>query len=109
MKKLVQLEINKEVMNAIERLNEECKLHPLGKGKRLRTCKAYVFETPNFYLLRSYDTYVAAIEKDTDICYDFLRFVYGYTITSAQHISKFVKDYGCGMWGCKERLTYREV
>lgn len=109
MKKSVQLEINKEVKSAIERLNEECKQHPLGKGKRLRTCKAYVFETPNFYLLRSYGTYVAAIEKDTDICYDFLRFVYGYTSTSAHHISKFVKDYGGGMCGCKERVTYREV
>ena len=109
MKKSVQLEINKEVMNAIERFNEERKQHPLGKGKRLRVCKAYVFESPNFYLLRSYGTYVAIIEKDTDICYDFLRFVYGYTSTSAQHISKFDKDYGCGMWGCKERVTYREV
>ena len=39
----------------------------------------------------------------------FLRAVYGYTSTSAQHISKFDKDYGRGTWGCKERVTYREV
>ena len=78
-------------------------------GKRLRTCQAYVYETANLYVLRSYKTVVALIEKSTDTCYDFLRGVYGFTNTSAQHISKFDKDYGRGTYGCKERVTYREV
>ena len=26
-----------------------------------------------------------------------------------RHISKFDKDYGRGTYGCKERVTYREV
>lgn len=109
MVKKAQIEANKEVLEAVERYNEEVKENVLHHGKRLRTCQAYVYETPSFYVLRSYNTVVAIIEKSTDTCYDFLRGVYGYTNTSAQHISKFDKDYGRGKWGCKERVTYREV
>ena len=109
MSKKVQLEANSEVMRAIDRYNEEVKQNVLHHGKRLRTCQAYVYETPSFYVLRSYNTVVAIIEKKTDTCYDFLRYVYGYTSTSAKHISKFDKDYGRGYCGCKERVTYREV
>lgn len=107
--KKAQIEANKEVLEAVERYNEEVKENVLHHGKRLRTCQAYVYETPNFYVLRSYRTVVAIIEKSTDTCYDFLRAVYGYTNTSAQHISKFDKDYGRGAYGCKERVTYYEV
>lgn len=109
MVKKAQIEANKEVLEAVERYNEEVKENVLHHGKRLRTCQAYVYETPSFYVLRSFNTVVAIIEKSTDTCYDFLRGVYGYTNTSAQHISKFDKDYGRGSWGCKERVTYREV
>lgn len=107
MRKKEQLEINKEVLDAIGRYNEEH--HSLGNSTRLRTCQAYVYETPTFYVLESYNTFVAIIEKSTDTCYDFLRYVYGYTSTSAQHINKFDKDYGKGMRSCKSRVTYREV
>lgn len=109
MTKKAQIEANKEVLEAVVRYNEEVKENVLHHGKRLRTCQAYVYETPNFYVLRSYRTVVAIIEKSTDTCYDFLRAVYGYTNTSARHISKFDKDYGRGVYGCKERVTYREV
>lgn len=61
--------------------------------KRLRTSSAYVLETENYYLLRSYNTIVAVIDKSTSICYDALRHVYGFTNTSAQHIAKFAHDY----------------
>ena len=107
--KKAQLEANKEVMGAVDRYNAEVKENVLHHGTRLRTCQAMVYETSSFYVLRSYNTVVAIIEKKTDTCYDFLRYVYGYTSTSAQHISKFDKDYGRGKWGCKERVTYREV
>lgn len=107
--KKTQIETNKEVLEAVDRYNDEVKGTVLHYGKRLRTCQAYVYETPSFYVLRSYNTVVAIIEKSTDICYDFLRAVYGYTNTSARHISKFDKDYGRDTWGCKERVTYREV
>lgn len=109
MMKKLQIQANKEVLEAVYRYNEEIKENGLHHCKRLRTCQAYVYETPSFYVLRSYNTVVAIIEKKTDTCYDFLRAVYGYTNTSAQHISKFDKDYGRSIWGCKERLTYREV
>ena len=109
MSKKAQIEANKEVLLAVDRYNEEIKVSVLHHGKRLRTCQAYVYETPSFYVLQSYNTVVAIIEKSTDTCYDFLRKVYGYTNTSAQHISKFDKDYGRGMCGCKERVSYREV
>lgn len=75
----------------------------------LRTCNAKVYETPSYYVLRSYNTIVAFICKETDTLYDVLRYVYGYTSTSAQHISKFEKDYCAGKWNCKMRLTYRAV
>ena len=69
--------------------------------KRLRSCSADVLETPSFFILRSYNTVVAVIDKLTGNCYDVLRMVYGYTATSAQHITKFTNDYGNGnryMW-----------
>lgn len=75
--------------------------------KRLRTCSALVFETENYFILKSYNTIIAVIAKDTDTLYDVLRYVYGYTATSAQHISKFETDYCRGKWNCEMRLTYR--
>jgi hypothetical protein len=107
--KKLQIQVNNEVLAAVDRFNEELNYCSISVGKRLRSCQAYVYETPSFYVLRSYNTVVAIIEKSSDTCYDFLRGVYGYTNTSAQHISKFDKDYGRGTWGCKERVTYREV
>nr|DAO95187.1 MAG TPA: hypothetical protein [Caudoviricetes sp.] len=109
MSKKEQALINEKVIAMLVKYNEEVKQNGLHHGKRLFTCQAYVYETPSFYVLRSYNTVVAIIEKKTDTCYDFLRAVYGYTNTSAKHISKFDKDYGRGMYGCTQRLTYREV
>lgn len=109
MNKKLQIQANKEVLAVVDRYNEEMEHCTIGEENRLRTCQAYVYETPSFYVLRSYNTVVAIIEKKTDTCYDFLRAVYGYTNTSAQHISKFDKDYGRGAWGCTERVTYREI
>ena len=107
--KKLQIQANNEVLAVVSRFNDEINYCSISAGKRLRSCQAYVYETPTFYVLRSYNTVVAIIEKSTDTCYDFLRGVYGYTSTSAKHISKFDKDYGRGTCGCKERVTYREV
>ena len=109
MNKKLQIQANKKVLAVVDRYNEEIEHCTIGEGKRLRTCQAYIYETPSFYVLQSYNTVVAIIEKSTDTCYDFLRKVYGYTTTSAQHISKFDKDYGRDICGCKERVTYRVV
>ena len=72
--------------------------------KPLRRCTAEVYETAGYFLLRSYNTLVAVVEKSTGNCYDILRVAYGYTATSAQHIAKFSKDYGNG-----SRVTWREI
>lgn len=69
---------------------------------RLRRCTATVWETEHWWLLKSYATFVAAIDKQTGILYDYLRCVYGYTPTSAHHISKFAADYHA-----TQRYTYR--
>ena len=93
----------------IDAVNTELKEEGLRNVHRLRSCSAEVGETSDFYVLRSYSTIIAVIEKDTDILYDFLRYVYGYTATSAQHISKFSHDYGAGKWGCAHRYTWRKI
>lgn len=76
---------------------------------RLRSCKAWVFETTHYYFLISYNTLVACIDKEQDTLVDVLRLVYGYTSTSAHHIAKFNKDYSKGKWGCEGRITWRRV
>lgn len=89
----------------LEICNEYDSLEPV----RLRSCKALVFETTHYYFLQSYATLVACIDKEQDTLVDVLRCVYGYTATSAQHISKFNQDYGKGKWGCEGRITWRKV
>ena len=102
MKKDEQIKINNEVVSAIIELNMY-KEHVIN-NIRLNKCKAYIKETENYYLLFSYDNFVAFINKSENICYDILRLVYGYTSTSAQHIAKFRKAYGA-----VDTLTYRPV
>lgn len=116
MKKSEQLAINEQVLNALTMFNGANVSTRTDLWKQLRRCSAEVApaidnETGEvlYYVLRSYRTIVAAIDVRTDTLYDFLRYVYGYTATSAQHISKFSKDYGMGKWGCANRLTYRDV
>ena len=110
MKKSEQEKINNLVIEAIDNFNTEATLQGVRNWKRLRSCSAQVGETDNYYVLQSYNTLIAVIDKRTNTLYDFLRFVYGYTSTSAQHISKFDKDYcnkSIRYWGCSERYTYR--
>ena len=62
--------------------------------ERLYSCNAYTYRVNNLVFLQSYRTIVACIDLDTGNCYDWLRLVYGYTNTSAQHIRKFMNKYG---------------
>ena len=114
MKKSEQLAINEQVIALVNDFNTTNNY--TGNFKRLRSCSAEVAPVMDaetgelmYYILRSYNTIVAAIDVSNDTLYDFLRYVYGYTATSAQHISKFSKDYGMGKWGCTNRLTYRDI
>ena len=72
--------------------------------KRLLSCTAKVIITDKYYLLQSYSTIVAVIDRTTNTLYDVLRVVYGYTATSAQHIAKFNREYGNSTWGCKNKV-----
>ena len=114
MKKSEQLALNEQVIALVNDCNTTNNY--TGNFKRLRSCSAEVApvidsETGEllYYVLRSYRTIVAAIDVRTDTLYDFLRYVYGYTSTSAQHIDKFGQDYGRGKWGCANRVTYRDI
>ena len=102
MKKSEQIKINNEVLSALLDIdfNKESVINKI----RLNKCKAHVDETQNYYILVSYKSIVAFIDKNTHICYDILRYTYGYTSTSAQHIAKFRNAYGA-----VDTLTYRPV
>lgn len=111
-RKEVQIEINriaeKEFTAATEEFfDNRYSAYSNTQSKRLRSCNAWVYETENYFILRSYNTLVACINKNTDTLSDVLRTVYGYTSTSAQHISKFNHDYCKGHWGCSVRLVAR--
>lgn len=115
MKKYEQELVNSEVLEAIDRFN---KLVDSGKTdstpwKQLRSCTAsvcYIVDNETgeilYFVLRSYNTIVAFIEVNTDTLYDFLRYAYGYTATSAQHIAKFDRDYCFCGYGCKFLKRY---
>ena len=107
MRKADVMATNNEVMEALEAFNN-CKDEMVLEG-RLRSCTAHVYRKGKYYVLRSYSTLIAFIDTETDTCYDVLRYVYGYTSTSAQHIAKFRHDYGAGKWGCERELTYYPV
>ena len=63
---------------------------------RLRYCTATVYQTDDYIVLKSYNTIVAFINRHTGEAFDILRLVYGYTNTSAKHISYFFHDYKHG-------------
>lgn len=77
-------------------------------AKRLRSCQARVYETKSYYVLESYETFVAVIRKQDNMIFDVLRFAYGYTSTSAQHIAKFIHDYTPYPWN-NRRCTWRDL
>lgn len=79
-------------------------------SKNLRYCSARVYETKRFFLLRSYETIVAVIDRENDICVDVLRKTWGeYTNTSGQHIAKFRHDFSSSKWGCEHNITWRSL
>lgn len=103
MRKTEQKEINAMVLGIVAKLQVELTDH-YTTGKNLRYCQAKVLETDSFLVLQSYDTIIACIDITTGICFDFLRYVYGYTATSASHIAKFCNDYAATY-----KYTYKSV
>ena len=98
MKKNEQAWINEIVNEEYRKFSEETSHTGMQYIGRLRSCSAEVWASDSYYILRSYNTIIAIIDSN-GILYDFLRMVYGYTATSAQHVNKFGHDYG-------ERLRY---
>ena len=77
----------------IECMQEEVDDYEHRRITKFRHCSAEIIETNNYICLKSYATIVAFINKDERVLYDVLRYVYGYTSTSNQHIAKFRTDY----------------
>ena len=101
-KELQKIE-NDIVLQEIEKINADLK-NGVQYVSRLRTCNACVLASGNYYLLKSYNTIIAAIDSDGNV-YDFLRYVHGYSATSAQHIAKFWNEYAYN----GKRYTYRPI
>ena len=89
MKKNEQLEVNAYVENIVNDINALLRTSSPAAWCRLYHCSAEMAQIGDWMLLRSYSTIVAAYNPVTDELFDFLRLVYGYTATSAQHIAKF--------------------
>lgn len=76
------------------------------KWKKLYQCSAeWGFLGGWLVVLKSYSTIVCVYNPDTNEIFDFLRLVYGYTATSAQHIAKF-RNFCRGKFG-KNPTMYR--
>lgn len=116
MKALTQAQYNQRVTNDRcemafrTAMDELAKFYHFGictlTPKALRSCNARVYETENWYILQSYNTFVCVICKFGFEIYDLLRVNYGYTATSAQHIAKFIHDYTPYPWN-SPRFTVR--
>lgn len=108
MDKNLQKAINRKAIH----MHEKAVLQYRSKGaittEQLRYCSAEIIKTDDYFLLRSYNTIVAVIDRHSNTISDVLRVVYGYTATSAQHIAKFVHDYTPYPWN-SERLTARPI
>lgn len=107
MKKSEQLAINARILHFLEINPDLQKPYVLpANWERLRHCSADFVRIGHYLVLRSYATVVAVYDMQNDTLYDFLRYVYGYTATSAQHINKFDHEV-CNR--TTTRLTYKEV
>ena len=80
---------NEEVLAVLEDVYLSIDQFGAHNSRKMRSCQATIRDTEGYILLYSYGTLVAAYAPNTDTVYDFLRYVYGYTATSAQHITKF--------------------
>lgn len=86
-KKEKQIEINKKALVGMELWDKALVVE---SRERLNYCNAFILELDNNCLaLTSYGTLVAVFDRSTGFFYDVLRYTYGYTSTSAQHIAKF--------------------
>ena len=111
MNKNAQKEINAKVIEMVDLFNEG--FEEIDPVKSLRSCTASVHTCvlkatgEVVYVLKSYNTIIAIISGN--VLYDFLRYVYGYTSTSAKHVAKFRDDYLPWSRTGREELRYYPV
>lgn len=82
------------------------------KWHQLYNCKGCFCDIDRWTFLKSYDTIVAVFDHYHFRLFDVLRYVYGYTATSAQHIAKFrnwVRLTYCCSFDDIEEYRYYEV
>ena len=103
-----QSQMNEQILLHLNAAMDELKTS-LFPCRRLRTCSAWVYETKNYYILKSYDTFVACIHKESDTLFDSLRIVYGFTNTSCTHIRKFAVDYSKASYGTMRKMIGRMI
>lgn len=70
-------------------------------------CNAEILEYKGFLVLVSYRTPIAVYAPDNATLYDCLRIAYGYTATSARHISKFSKWLAENNYPVQEFVRFR--
>lgn len=119
MKKQEQLEINSYVKFIADSHTPVFERHIkmrtndkyFSKIGRLYTCTAEIYRCGNILALKSYNTIIAfvIIGSNKIELIDALRYVYGYTSTSAQHIAKFRNWLRENLIVIGDELTYREV
>ena len=104
--------IHKSESNRVFYSNIESILYEVFNNcERIRTlyyCNAEIWEYKGFLALVSYKTPIAVYSPDNATLYDCLRIVYGYTATSAQHISKFSKWLAENNYPVKEFVRFRD-
>lgn len=89
-----QITHNEKCEHALKSINAMLAEGGFSEWQKFRSCNAQI--SLNWYgvhVLKSYNTIVAVYDEETGTGYDFLRHVYGYTATSAQHIAKFFNQY----------------
>lgn len=90
MKNTNKIQVNATILEALDEYNKYCDTAYCTAPRRLDYCTAETFNVGSRYTtLRSYNTIVAFYDYEKDTLYDVLRYVYGYTSTSAKHIAKF--------------------
>ena len=104
-KKIAQEAINNEVKLALSKYQDEIsEAYSMNNWKQLYNCNATTIQTENLYILKSYNTIIAFIERSSNIAFYFIDIVYSgkERTTSRQHFSKFIKQYEC----MKSKMVY---
>lgn len=102
MKKAEQERINNYIMKSLDTFHAKGAQNHFNYDEiRLHHCSAYVYETEDYYVLRSYSIIVAFIVKKNGDFINFFRYVCANDLkskeykgaTTTQHIRKFCRDY----------------